>query len=84
MVTGEKKTRIGEAEVKDVDKAIFVDEDINKRDMICLYQGRRMSAAEVNTRSEGSHNDRYLINITRGVYVGGLDAHVGMHGKPLL
>lgn len=45
--------------------------------MICHYHGVRMIKAEGEVRCDGSYDRRYLINITRGVYVDEKDVGYG-------
>lgn len=77
IVLSEKKTEVREAQNPAMGKALFACEDIEEGEMICIYHGCRMSEREAKARCDGKYDDRYLLNITRGVYVDGKDVGYG-------
>ena len=77
FVNEEKKTVVRASSNPLVGEALYADEDIEEGEMICLYHGVRMCKAEGKARVNGEYDDRYLLNITRGVYVDGKDVGYG-------
>ena len=71
LIKSSKKTYVADSKNIDLGKALYVDEDINEDDFICLYRGRRMNLLEYIARTKAGAINEYYLFVAHGVLIDG-------------